>query len=618
MSRKCLVFFVVFFLVLSSPLLAQHAQNSDSLKLIEKDFQEKVFEYFTCGEIITSEDIEHSIVKSFGDVIKRYRAIDVTSYGVYSQPEIASWWGIKSRSFVYLDHIPLQVQSLYFPQTGDFDLNNLSFNNIKRIEIVDGPLANTMGTDVGLGYLNLVGKDYEGDEPYSRATYQKGPDHYRHTILELGRDFLRQGKFYVTGDFRKYGGRIFRSFSESRHYTGKFSFDINPNWQMSFYFLHYNAETEIPQFKNILLNPNKKEQSHWTLNFRSWQKIRGNSNLTLEFYYSPRSQMLKGEDTSFPHEKKEKDFVLKGDYQSKISSHHLSLKGFLRKRSYDENENPHRSLWDGHISLADLFEFNERLALLFSLKGSKFGNYDPELSTMGGVSYALHKSLNIFGNIGQHYSYPSLHDLYLDLSYHGSKTSPLGDRTNYLKDEKILNTNLVVKLQKEKFKITFSTIYAEIDGDIVWMENQPQKRDTEILGFHQSAKLIPHPTFEAYLSYAYKRSLYSESKDEIALPFVPEHSLFCFTQYKNERLKRGLGATIRLEGEFLSSRYLAYGEEKKAPKVFLLNSKFDLRFLDFHFYYVMENITDQEYRTRDEFEMNGRTQWWGFYWEFFD
>ena len=150
------------------------------------------------------------------------------------------------------------------------------------------------------------------------------------------------------------------------------------------------------------------------------------------------------------------------------------------------------------------------------------------------------------------------------------------------------------------------------------MEDRPEKRDTDIFGFHQSFKLTPHPNFEAYLSYAYKRSRYEESYGKFALPFVPGHSLFCFTQYKNEELKRGLGATVRLEGEFLSFRYLEYREENKAPQVFLLNTKFDLRFLDFHFYYVIENITDREYRTRKEFEMGRRTHWWGFYWEFFD
>ena len=96
MPKRFLKLLTVSFFLLNSSLLAQNTQDNDSLKVKEKGFDEKVFELFTCGEVITSEDIDHSIVRSFGDIIKRYRAIDVTSYGVYAQPEIASFWGAPS------------------------------------------------------------------------------------------------------------------------------------------------------------------------------------------------------------------------------------------------------------------------------------------------------------------------------------------------------------------------------------------------------------------------------------------------------------------------------------------------------------------------------------------
>jgi hypothetical protein len=43
-----------------------------------------------------------------------------------------------------------------------------------------------------------------------------------------------------------------------------------------------------------------------------------------------------------------------------------------------------------------------------------------------------------------------------------------------------------------------------------------------------------------------------------------------------------------------------------------------LRFLGFQFYYVIENITNETYRTRGDFNMPERTLWFGFNWEFFD
>jgi len=595
------------------------AQNTDSLKVKEKRFGEKLFELFTCEEIISSDDIDNSIVKSFGDVLKRYRAIDVTSYGIYGQPEMAAIWGGTSQLFpILIDHIPLKGQASYLPQTGDLDLGFFSFNNIERIEIIDGAISNILEKDGGLGCLNLVGKDYQGTEPYSRATFQRGPDHYRHTMIELGRDLVNRGRFYATGDFRKYGERVPQSSFDSRHLTGKFSFELNQSWWMGFHALHYNAETNVPQYSDVLLDAKRKEESDWILNLRSSYQVRENSSLTFDFFYRPRNQKLTGEADFFPQEKKEKTLSFKTTFEKELSHHHLLLSNLIRKNSFDENKNPHHSQWDGDFSFADLFRLDEKLTLLLFLKGDKFGEFDPDFSAVGGISYSPRRTLSLFADFGLYHSYPSPHDLYLDLSYRGAKSPPSTERVSYLKDKEILSMNWGTKLSKRRFKATLTATYSKITGDILWIEGQPQKKNTDIFGFHQSLKLTPHPNFEAYLSYAYKKSRYEESNNKFLLPFVPRHSLFCFAQYKNERLRRGLGATIRLEGEFLSTRYLDYEEEDKIPEVFLLSSKFDLRFLDFHFYYVIENMTDQEYRTRKDFEMAGRTHWWGFYWEFFD
>jgi outer membrane receptor protein involved in Fe transport len=619
LCKGVLRFFTVFLLLLSSVSSAQEAKEADSLKVEQKRFEEKVFELFTSGAVISSEDIDNSLVKNLGDVLKEYRAIDVTSYGVYAQPQVASIWGGSSQLFsVFLDNIPCGGQALYFPQTADLDLNTFSFRDIERIEVYDGPVLDVLGTAAGLGGLNIVAKDYEGEEPYSRAAFQRGRDGYRHTMLELGRDFLNQGRFYLTSEFRKYGGKIPRSSSESVHLTGKFSFEINPYWGMSFHALHYNADTEVPQFTDAFLQPVNKEESDWTLNLRSRHRMGGNANLTFDLLYSPETQKLKGEGEFFPQEKKEKTISLKASFDKELSAHHLILRSSLRKNSFDQDRNPHNSLWEGNFSLADLFQPNEKLTFLLFLKGDKFGELDPDLSTIGGISYSPDMSLNFFSNLGLNHSYPSLHDLYLDLSYRGARPEGPDGNTPRFRGKEILSFDGGARLDKRNFKASLSAIYSRIDGNILWIGDRPEKRNTDVFGFHQSMKLIPHRNLEAYLSYAYKKSKYDESDNRLALPFVPEHSLFSFIQYKNERLKRGLGASVRLEGEFLSSRYLGYEENEKVPEVFLVHLKFDLRFLDFHFYYVIENMTDQEYRTRKEFEMEGRSHWWGFYWEFFD
>jgi hypothetical protein len=59
-------------------------------------------------------------------------------------------------------------------------------------------------------------------------------------------------------------------------------------------------------------------------------------------------------------------------------------------------------------------------------------------------------------------------------------------------------------------------------------------------------------------------------------------------------------------------------EKDKEPAAAILNGKVTIRFLDFHFYYIVRNITNQNYRLSGDYNMPKRTFWWGFYWEFLD
>jgi outer membrane receptor protein involved in Fe transport len=99
---------------------------------------------------------------------------------------------------------------------------------------------------------------------------------------------------------------------------------------------------------------------------------------------------------------------------------------------------------------------------------------------------------------------------------------------------------------------------------------------------------------------------------------VPEHSFFSYFQYSYESTKKEYGLKVRLEQEYISKRYLADYNQDQVPFVLLFNSKITLRLLDLRFYYVIENITDEVYRTRGDFNMPGRTFWFGLSWDFYD
>jgi len=161
LHKKIVLFFLVF-LYFSS--FAQ-AQNDDSLlsasnqlmtdtSFEEENLTDKVCSLFTTNQIFSSEDIENSIYRSLGDILKRDRVVDITKYGPYGQPEYATLWGGTSRQFlIYQDGISFFGQALYLPQTGDFDLFTVPLENIETIQLIDNPVVNILGRDIGSGGL---------------------------------------------------------------------------------------------------------------------------------------------------------------------------------------------------------------------------------------------------------------------------------------------------------------------------------------------------------------------------------------------------------------------------------------------------------------------------------
>ncbi|MFH1335805.1 MAG: hypothetical protein ABII96_04755, partial [Candidatus Zixiibacteriota bacterium] len=129
-----------------------------------------------------------------------------------------------------------------------------------------------------------------------------------------------------------------------------------------------------------------------------------------------------------------------------------------------------------------------------------------------------------------------------------------------------------------------------------------------------SSKFLNYVT--SYISYTFKHGENSERKTR--LPYSPDHNFFGYIQFENEYLKKEIGIKLRIETSVISERFMDEYEKDKEPGVAIMNGKVTIRFLDFHFYYIVRNVTNQNYRLSTDYHMPKRTFWWGFYWEFFD
>lgn len=582
------------------------ALPGDTCKVSFKRFEQKIFEYFSLEEAISFQEIDDGISKSLGDLLKRFKLVDLVSYGIYGQPEVANIWGSKDLLFLQ-DGVPLEGEELYIPRSNEFDLNSFPTNNIDTLKIIEGGVANIFCNRVGIGCIKIKGKGYEEGKPYSKAWFQKGSDHYRHTRIELGRGIFSLGKIYLTGEFRKYGGKEPNSDIDSRYFTCKTSFRLKNNLKLNFDALHYNTEMGIPNLDES--QRARKDQSDWRLNLKTSYRPKENHLFTIDLFYSPKNQKIKNLKSLKKEQKEEKSFSFKVSQESDFGAHHFLFTAYLGKETLKQNST--HSAWEGYFSVADLFRVHPKILFLLFLKYHKLEDFRKRFQALSGLSYSVTSDLTLFGTAGKFYRFPSLFDLY------PSSEEQIVERRN-LREQSFLEFNFGAKWIKNDYKVKLGFVQTEIKDDILWIGQSPENFDREISGCYLSLSFIPHPDFSFFASYSYKDVKYKENGKEYFFPSVPISSAFSFIQYKKEFLKKEIEIKLRLEGEYLSERYLDYQELDEVSDVFIVNSKITVTLLDLHLYGVVNNITDQEYKLKGEYFMPQREILLGFFWEFWD
>jgi len=645
--HKKLFFFLLIFSIF--PHLS-HAQITDSLLSPPADsihkkenLTDKICSLFTTNYLISSEDMENSIYRSSGDILKTNRAIDIASYGPYGQPEYATIWGSTSRQLlIYQGGIPFFHQAIYIPQTGDFDLYTVPLENIESIRIIDNPVANILGPDIGLGGIRIKPKEYRTEIPFSRINFERGPYGYRRTQAELGRDFGKKISFYFTYGRKKSDGYVENSNFRSLYLTGSLLLKLRKNWKVRLKAYHYENRTgnPLPYEPRIAL---KTRGDSWILDLNSDYRFKNNALLRIEALYASNSANSYRGGYFLDREKKDREYHLKGTYDFKWDRQNQArLEGFLGTDK-SKVERVKKSANEEYLSYLHLLELSAKLNtfLFFKLtRNSDFGSTEQEfcwnLSGAGGVSYNPNKELTLFSVFSRAFTHPTLHDLHLKRSSYSthSDSSYFSYQEYYnpfLETEALNSGNVGFSWLKKEFKLRGSLFFSFNQDNLEWTfsrtlnrvfpytyiryQNSPTNRERKLLGLSLIFDYKFSKDFQGGFSYAYK---WTRIEDDYKVPYIPAHSLFSYFQYSKEYVKKKYEIKLRLEQEYLSKRYLADYNRDEVPFVLLFNSKISLRFLDFRFYYVIENITSEVYRTRGDFNMPGRTLWFGFSWNFYD
>jgi outer membrane cobalamin receptor len=621
--------------------------TSDSLKATEKEdlgdtlsgissyrflhqdrFKEELLESFSLGDLITSEDVDNSTGESVGDVLKMRSWIDVMNMVTSGQPEVCSVGGNPRGTNIMVEERQFRGQDLHFPHRGVLDLNSVPLSIVSRIEFLPAGLANLWGDGTGLLGINIITKDFDGEEPYSRMTANKGPYGFSRTQAELGRSLTSRGSFYFTAEFGKSDGRLTNSDYDDMSLSGKTTFRLKRGMDLRCSAYQYKTDAGLPLFPDASYQDLRKEANNWGVVSSVLIQDTGDSFLSLDLNYDRQNQEVKSIGYDMESKKEEDHFALRATRTFLFKErHHLRIEGDIERKNM-KALTTEKATYGSFLSVADLIEKSPKLKFLIFSKMGKEEGLEFKVSAGGGIFYEISENLRVFSSLGRFVGYPSLMDRFwpaLSLALKDTLADYVEEGDPGIKPQKSLVIDLGVSFEKKNHRLGVYVLGSDIDDFLFWSNQdtilnygyfKPVNTESKIWGtsVDLQSKFFNH--FSSYLSYSFKWS--EDSKRNTRLPYSPQHALFGFLQFEDEFLRREIGLKLRMETNILSERFMDEYEKDREPGVAILNGKITIRFLDFHFHYTVRNITNESYRLMGKYPMPERTYWWGFYWEFFD
>jgi outer membrane cobalamin receptor len=613
------------------------AVKTDSLETVcvvntgrsaERDyFYDELLRSFSLWSRIVSKDIDDLIGESVGDILSMSSLMNLTEVGPQGQPEVAVIGGNLRGVSIFVDGRPVQRQDLNIPQVGHLDLNSVLLSSTSEVQLLPGGVAALWGKDVGILGVNIVTKDFHASEPYSRATAIRGPFGFSRTQVELGRGITSRGRFYLTAELKKSDGYLQNADYDGLSFSGNTTFKLKRWTYVRLSAYRYKADMGLAHLQMATFKDTRKKLDNWgtgsTLLFR--ENLHTHWELGLR--YQRQNQESKSAAYGFESKKLEEAIDIRVSRTQGRGRSRVRIEGYAERKNL-LTLGRGRTARRGYISLADIYWLRPEMALLLFGRLEREEGLETGLAAGAGISYSPVKRVRIFSTLGRHVGYPTLMDRFwppFSVAFRDTVMDYVEEGNGGLKAQECLTADIGARFKKGHCQISAYLFGSRINDFILWSNIdtslyfghfQPVNSEAEIWGANLDLRLEFFDHVRSYVSYSFKKG--KDSDRRLRLPFSPEHSLFAYLQLEDELLKKEIGVRLRLETKVLSERFMDEYEQDREPGVAILNGKITVRFLDFHFYYMVRNITDQVYRSMGDYHMPGRSFWWGFCWEFFN
>jgi outer membrane cobalamin receptor len=240
---------------------------------------------------ITIQEAQYRNYRYVGDLLALQPGLWVRDFGSTGQ------WALCRMSGSYDNSVLLLINGrpVYDPWSGTHDLNNLSVEQIKKIEIY--PTMNPFGYPSAGGVINIISKNIESNRPYTKVVYRTGKHNFSDLDVSFGQKIGKRWEIYSGALLKGYGEALPDMRYKGQKIHSKITFRPLQSWTVKYDVVHNKSDLEIPYELTmpgdtlILSSPNRKTLRYdhtFTSSCKLWK-----TNTWAQLYHTSQSYELR-------------------------------------------------------------------------------------------------------------------------------------------------------------------------------------------------------------------------------------------------------------------------------------------------------------------------------------
>ncbi|SHJ01230.1 TonB-dependent receptor plug domain-containing protein [Flavobacterium terrae] len=373
------------------------------------------------AQIITNNQIKQSGALRLSDILNE-------QIGLLTVPDFGGGVGIQMQgvdaqyTLIMIDGVPFIGRS-----AGTLDLNRISVNNIKQIEIVKGPSSSLYGSEAIGGVINIITENKKTEKLLGHASFRYGTFETKDSNFNFS---FGSKKWCITSGLNTYMTNgydldeststktVMPFYNLTPHLKFNYTFSEKLDLIISNRYFHQNSHVGYESSGQTYSGFAKTDE--FNVHSRLFYKPTSKLNFIYEVYktqYQTKEKTnsdLNGELISQSHYKED---LLRNELRSSISINNVTYTlgiGYninTLDRTYFSEEASNNSLYG-------LFQYDynvkDKWNILAGARIDKSEIYASAFSPKLAVNYFLNKYLSVKGSVGFGFKAPDLRQLYFD------------------------------------------------------------------------------------------------------------------------------------------------------------------------------------------------------------